>query len=1271
MAQLILSTVGAAIGRSLLPPALQAIGATLLGAAGAAIGQRVDTQIFGATRRAEGPRLSDLHIQSSTEGASIPAIYGRVRIAGQVIWAARFKEHVGVETQGGKGGGARSKTKTYSYSISFAVGLCEGEIARIGRAWANGEAFDLSRVEHRVHRGAEDQAPDPIIEAVEGESAPAYRGLAYIVFEDLPLEQFGNLIPQLSFEIVRPPPSDAPRLEDMVRGVCLIPGSGEFAYATAPVLRALRPGEAAAENVHAEPERANFEVALDHLQADLPRCDSVLLVVAWFGTDLRCGACEIRPGVENGTKVTRPITWSVNGVEREDAYVVSQIEGAPAYGGTPADKTVIDAIASLRARGFTRIGLYPFILMDVPVGNGLPDPYGGAEQAAYPWRGRITLGDADDDKTGAAAAQVDAFFGTAAAGDFAAHGTGVSYSGPDEWSFRRFILHHAKLAEAAGGVDVFIMGSELRGLTTIRDSATNYPAVARLKTLASEVRGIVGEACTLTYAADWSEYFGHQPQDGSGDVCFHLDPLWADEHIDVVGIDWYAPLSDWRDGATHLDAASTRRIYDRDYLEDRIEAGENFDWHYASDADRVAQTRTSITDGAYAKHWVYRAKDVRSWWSNAHYDRPGGLESATPTDWLPESKPIWFTEIGCPAIDKGANAPNLFFDPKSAESAAPPFSSGARDDLIQRRTLEAYLTHWDGEGPVDPSGMFVWAWDARPYPAFPGRDDVWSDGASWRLGHWLNGRAGLAELPAVVGDLCKRASMTDIDVAGLCGAVAGYVADAPASAREALEPLMLAYDFSAGEREGMLGFRHRGEGAVAALTIDQLTEETAASAYAVRDDAAQIPIEARVRFLDGSLDYRIATVSARRRDAAEGGVASLEAPLVLDHGQAEALAKRALAFARAGVEAAEIAISPQNVALEPGDLVSLDARAYEIVGVEEAETRRLSLRRALGAAAPLAGGPTPASAPHPAMSPSPDLLVLDLPPLMLAESDLRPLAGVYAKPWRGPHEVYANATVRGQANAPAIVGTLEWALHPGPVGRWDDGNIIRIRLSSSVESVTRGALLNGANLFAVETEAGWELLQARNATLTDDGLVQLSGFLRGLGDSEQGAPAPVGARIVKIDARLARLNVGAHEFGEDLTFIAPPPGKLASDAEAASVTARIAPVGARPFAPVRLRAARGASGDVRLSWVRCARIGGDSWGAAEPPIGAPAERYLLEILDAGTPVRSVETEAAAYLYEAAAQAADFGTPPGALEVRVAQIGADGFPGKATTRTLFL
>ena len=111
---------------------------------------------------------------------------------------------------------------------------------------------------------------------------------------------------------------------------------------------------------------------------------------------------------------------------------------------------------------------------------------------------------------------------------------------------------------------------------------------------------------------------------------FHLDPLWASPDIDAIGIDLYWPLADWREGGNHLDAASARSIYDLDYLKSNIQGGEGHDWYYASDTDRADQVRTPITDGQ-GKPWVFRYKDLVSWWSNAHYDRPGGVEGATST----------------------------------------------------------------------------------------------------------------------------------------------------------------------------------------------------------------------------------------------------------------------------------------------------------------------------------------------------------------------------------------------------------------------------------------------------------------------------------------------------------------------------------------------------------------------------------------------------------------------------------------------------------------
>lgn len=130
-----------------------------------------------------------------------------------------------------------------------------------------------------------------------------------------------------------------------------------------------------------------------------------------------------------------------------------------------------------------------------------------------------------------------------------------------------------------------------------------------------------------------------------------------------------------------------------------VEGGEYFDWYYAGDADRDAQIRTPITDGVYGKPWVHRAKDVRNWWLNQHFNRLGGVQSGSATSWVPQSKPVWLTEFGVSSVDKGTNQPNVFYDPKSSESALPYYSRGNRDDLIQRRGIEALLKYWSAGSP--------------------------------------------------------------------------------------------------------------------------------------------------------------------------------------------------------------------------------------------------------------------------------------------------------------------------------------------------------------------------------------------------------------------------------------------------------------------------------------------------------------------------------------------------------------------------------------------
>jgi hypothetical protein len=1472
VATLVLGAAGTAIGGSIGGTILGVSAATIGGVIGSSVGSVVDSWIVSSlapAQRIEGPRLDSLRITSSTEGAVIPRLYGRMRIGGNIIWATDFREETSTTTQGGGkgGGGGKVKTTEYRYYASFAVALCEGPITGIGRIWADGKLLDTAGITWRWYPGDETQSPDPFIAAKMGAaSTPAYRGTAYVVFEELPLADFGNRIPQLSFEVFAPV-ADPDTAEGLTRAVTMIPASGEFVYATDGIHKGRR-GNQGPENLIALSDTADMVVALDRLQASAPHVESVSLVVAWFGDDLRAGVCTLRPGVDTSFKITTPHTWIVNGVTRAAAHLVStDDEGRPNFGGTPADFGVVQAIRELKARGL-RVTLSPFILMDVPPGNSLPIPYSdnAAEtgQPAFPWRGRITSSPAAGfagtvDKTATAAAQVAAFFGSASPSDFAIIGERVIWTGAaGDWGLRRMILHYAHLCTAAGGVDAFLIGSEMRGLTTIRSGASTYPAVQAYRDLLADVRSILGTETRISYAADWSEYFGHQPapeemleggvfddpaagahwtkspdnpatidytaagleitpasidfadraqafqqvttvagavyeirvsvaqvpalpfglfflpfdssagvvqignavdylvsasgehiftfiapststrlyfrltnttgtariasislKPASGDVFFHLDPLWADDNTDFIGIDNYMPLSDWRDGFEHLDALDgSPAIYDRAYLQSNIAGGEGFEWFYASDADRSAQMRTPITDGALCKPWVFRYKDLRAWWSNAHYDRPSGVESGTPTTWAPQSKPIWFTELGCPAIDRGTNQPNVFFDPKSSESFTPHFSRGWRDDAIQRAYLEATYLWW-GEAANNPTSIVygdrmvhvpecaAWTWDARPYPFFPEMTDVWTDGPNWRLGHWLTGRLGSVSLAALVRHLCLRAGLPEdrVDVTGLWGAVEGYAITALESPRASITTLSRHFGFDAVETEGVIRFVMRGRASVATLAPDDLVAAREGDVMELtRGQETELPQALKWQVARADEDYDAAQVEARRITVDTTRIASESFPMAVAPEEAERRCRRALMEAWVGRETAAFRLPPSRLALDPADAIRLkhDGRLIDLrlVSIADAEARGIEAVRQDRAAYDLPPGQARASSlTRAVVFGAPDAVLMDLPQLTEDQPAHRPFVAAHAVPWPGEMAVFRSPATDGfelltTLGSRARTGALVTDFYPGPSSRFDLGNTLVVDLlTGTLESVTDLTLLSGANALAIESAPGtWEIVQAGAAELLAPGRYRLTRLLRGQRGTEgaMANPAPAGARVVVLDDSLASLPIAEADLGIPWNWRIGPASRPVSDETYVAQAFTPEGIGLRPFSVAHVeqpwRRPR-TPGDLTIRWTRRSRaLAADSWGGLEVPMAegeqgpwpqwgqaSPAnEAYEVEIIDGASVKRVLSTATTSAVYTAADQTADWGAPLGPgdnLRLRIFQLSA--LVGRGAPKTVTL
>ncbi len=211
MAVLAVAALGSMVGGSLL-------GAGVLGMSGASIGwlagSMLGNSLFGPT--IEGPKLTDKKVQISSYGAPISLPFGGVRVAGNVIWSTDLVEHK--RKSGGKGG---PKVTKYSYTVSCATAIGEGPIVSIRRIWADAKCVYDAREDapasslaasakfaqyFTLYTGSESQLPDPTMESKDGAgNVPAYRGTAYVVFADMPLDDYGNRIPSFTFEISTAP----------------------------------------------------------------------------------------------------------------------------------------------------------------------------------------------------------------------------------------------------------------------------------------------------------------------------------------------------------------------------------------------------------------------------------------------------------------------------------------------------------------------------------------------------------------------------------------------------------------------------------------------------------------------------------------------------------------------------------------------------------------------------------------------------------------------------------------------------------------------------------------------------------------------------------------------------------------------------------------------------------------------------------------------------------------------------------------------------------
>lgn len=1059
MASIVLSAVGGAMGVSVAGPLGGMVGYTLGSMIGGAIDDSFSPKSYNVNR---GSRLYDLIVQTSNYGKVIPIIYGKCRVAGNVIWSLPIQEHQHTETTGGKGGIEPAITSTgYSYTITLAIAICEGKIDSITNIWADAQL--LPNIVGRIYNGDEMQLPDSLIEAHIGVGkTPAYRGLAYIVIENFPLAQYGNRIPNFTFEVKRLAKlTHHQSVEDMLKAICIIPGSGEFVYDTKLQYKVngevLQQGKAIPINHHNNTYKADAIVALDQLQETCPNIVWVAPVIAWFATSLDIANCKILPGVEFKQMRTEPDVWSSANYTRETAHQLTLINNNHIYGGTSADISIIRYLEELKNRGF-KIMFYPMVFVDLP---------------NKPWRGHIT-GDAS---------HIDNFFE----------------------EYNKFILHYAKLVK--GKVDAFIIGSELIGITKL------IVAIDKFCELADQVKQILGPAVKISYAADWSEY--HHSEGG----WYYLDKLWASDSIDFVGIDAYFPLTN-----------DQRQEYDEQRIIDGWTSGEGYDFYY------IGKNNLPIAP-------EYAWKNI-SWWSENEHVNPDNQK----TLWRPKSKKIWFTEFGFPSLDCATNQPNVFYNPESCDGGIPIHSKGRVDFRAQRNGISATLKKWANSEMVE--NMFLWSWDARPYPYWPSLSSVWADGALWLRGHWVNGKFGVCCLGDIITDLCLRSGLISeqFNVSELNDIVEGYVINDLQSAREAIEALSSIYFFYIVESEAKLKFSMRCGKMVQKINEDDLIIVSGGGTISTtRRQELELAKQVSILYMDSSNYYQSNIAYATRENVETNVMITINSQMVLTASLAQRVANINLYNNWVARTSYKFVLPPNYLHLEPGDLITLNHSQMRIININIATKRFIHITAIAEESSNYSLYIEPSIVKAQTINSNlydHIIHILDLPYYFNAEEN-QPVIYVAVANKLGTFKPITLCYNHNMINIhnEATIGHVLDALQPSQAIDYNS-KIIVFLISGKLESITDEYMINGKNLAII----GDEIIQFGNAKLLEPGKYELSRLLRGrLGTENQISTHKSGDRFILLDHKLQKISMLKHLLGVKCEYKIIAPGQILAD----------------------------------------------------------------------------------------------------------------------------
>jgi hypothetical protein len=1273
--QAVLTVVGTAVGFVVGGPAGAAWGFQL----GSLAGQTLFPTDLGTV---SGPRLNEANVQVSTIGAPIAVLFGTYPFSGNLIWSSGIQEKVTKKKQGGKGGPTQT-VKTYSYSVSCAVGICEGEINEVLRIWADSKLiYDLSpqredeteaEYEERlatsgallgqmqVYRGTEDQMPDPTIESYEGAGNVAgFRGLAYVVFTNFQLEDYGNRIPNFRFEALR-----------------CFDNSTSVALRTKPAseTRAAADGRSADADLTftTEPQQLYWTPGvITFRQENAGGAPGYALAYESTGgvslvnsKDMRWGSYE--PEGSSGFGATQQYrkldqfsdqyAVAVYGADNDNVNLF-YVDSVFKSGASAGDFSIKWGIGDLGAAGdsslragswFSVRPLYSYrgwgsasrttdsALIGTSVQKDSQLKFQVDAGSTYFVRGTLFLRAtaAADIKVGVQIdGAVDRAAGAIAASSFAANPTSV---GP--------------LINDFGGVFAIgnVQGLSARGIAGAGTGVDyeNYQSTLEFTLLfQTGAEGGVNECCVVAGQNTLSDLANPSMiLEGSSIVWRKLNASINDDVQYVVK-------------QTNEERSTSLPLADDAELFLDVEAGQLV-W---IDAVVVCYNRYDYDhDTKVALDFTGDAEEFSVVWDNVY--------TTYQTSW---SQLYTGTRHGAAALGVEISVEANVDTSNSSLRGAARFrgymkvgATGGRLSIKWRKSTNGF-----GGGSFKSivfAGSFLMVHDLQ-IPLEQGSCSV-------TLGN-------------IVEDIALRCGLTtaQLDTSDLTETVDGYLISQVTNGRSAIEPLRSFGWFDCVESAGVLRWPTRGKAAVANLSVDDMAAHPSGEGRPPivsidRQQTVELPRRLRVHYAQTDKNAEPGEQSASRLSAGANEVRDLEVPIRMSNQKAAQIADVLLYESWVARTGYKFSLDHTNLVLEPADAVTIpvDGRIerVRITSIEHLLPGLLqvdAVRDDDGVFVSYAEGNLPAfsdsssgsgiSTPGVA-----ELIILDIPLLQDSDNDAGYYAVVNAQggtTWggalifRSPDGGITYSQV-GTAAFEGTTGTLLEALPVGPTTVIDEGNALVIDSDETFESIADASLLAGLNAAAIGDEGRWEIIQFRDAEYIDSPPSwRLTGLLRGRRGTEWAMGlSQVGDKFVLLDEALVRI-------ASDSTFIGTSrPHKAVLSGvtlEAAPITDFTpAAVALEPFSPIDARGERDLYGNLTISWKRRGRIGQELRSGVEVPLSEATEAYEIDVLDAGSPqtvLRTLTSSIEEVEYTIADQVADFGSPlPLAVTVRIYQLSA--------------